>query len=179
MIFGGVRFPKLALTRSFNVELRGFEPLTSSMPWHSDTCKTLVLCLPHGHRRAGSSAFDRGRWLAVWLAEPGRSAGSNTRCAAQFAATSGAQKRVPPASRGERDPRSQPRRRTGVLGAYRIALPSGRRPSMRLIHIVGAAPGADCGHRHRPARSALSRRCSGSSPSLGSGVTKMASSTSS
>ena len=40
---------QLALTRPFDVELRGFEPLTSSMPWHSPTLKSRDLALYHGH----------------------------------------------------------------------------------------------------------------------------------
>jgi hypothetical protein len=48
MIIRGVRFLKYPLTRHFTVELRGFEPLTSSMPWHSTTLKLRVRCLPHG-----------------------------------------------------------------------------------------------------------------------------------
>jgi hypothetical protein len=52
------------------VELRGFEPLTSSMPWHWGTLKVLVQRLPHDRRRPPLSVRDRGRWLSVWLPDP-------------------------------------------------------------------------------------------------------------
>src|SRR4051812_36258101 len=49
------------------------------MPWHSSTLRIWLWRLPHDHRRPRMSPFDRGGWLAVWLAAPRRGHRNRTR----------------------------------------------------------------------------------------------------
>ncbi len=53
----------MALTRPFNVELRGFEPLTSSMPWKRATNCAIAPQAPNLDRSERRTRYYR---LAEW-----------------------------------------------------------------------------------------------------------------